>query len=75
MQTQNNIPSKNNFKNIELRSSCPQILRLDEAAQILTVSRRTIMALLQAGTLTGKKIGRRRVMLRAELEKYIGAKL
>lgn len=74
MQTPN-APSKNNFKNIELRTNCPPVLRLDEAAQMMTISRRTMMDLIQTKQITGKKIGRRRVILRDELEAFMGCKL
>lgn len=58
-----------------VRATCPAVLRIDEVAAFLTVSRRTVCGLLADGKLQSKRIGRRRVILRTGLEDFLGVKL
>ena len=67
--------SKADNDHTALRANCPPILRITEAAEVLTVSRRTIAELLAQGAIASKRIGRRRIVTRAALEKYLGVSL
>lgn len=49
------------------------LVSLDEAASELGVGQTTLFKLLSSGELKGVKIGRRRLIPRAELEAYVQA--
>lgn len=55
-----------------LRVNVPAILTPAEAAQVLTVSKRTMADLLSRGRLASKRVGRRRVILRTAIERFLG---
>ena len=48
------------------------VLTADEAAELLRVSTRTILALARDGSLPGEKVGRAWRFLRADLLNYVG---
>ena len=47
------------------------IIRVDEAADLLSKHPDTVRTLLRKGELPGRKIGREWIMLKSELEKYL----
>lgn len=58
-----------------VRTNVPAILSIDETASVLTVSRRTVAELLAQGRLKAVRIGRRRVIARTAIEKFLGIAL
>lgn len=59
----------------QLRANCPLVLTMAEVALILTIGKRTVHALVASRELRVKRIGRRVLILRSDLEKFIGSKL
>jgi excisionase family DNA binding protein len=59
----------------EVRVHVPAILSIAEVCELLTISRRACADLLGSKRLQSFKIGRRRLVRRADLEKLTGAKL
>ena len=53
------------------RYAVPLVTTLREAASILTISERKICDLVSSGKLRSKKIGRRRVIRRADIENFL----
>jgi excisionase family DNA binding protein len=49
----------------------PEILTTEEAADLLRVSTKTVLALARAGALPGTKVGRAWRFLRADLVNYV----
>ena len=49
----------------------PEVLTADEAADLLRVSTKTILALARDGTLPGEKVGRAWRFVRADLLAYV----
>lgn len=58
-----------------VRIAIPQILTVIEAAAVLTLSKRATCDLIAKGTLRTFKLGRRRLVRRADIEKLTGTKL
>lgn len=48
-----------------------EVLTADEAAQLLRVSTRTVLALARDGSLPGEKVGRAWRFVRADLIEYV----
>jgi excisionase family DNA binding protein len=48
-----------------------EVLTTDEAAALLRVSAKTVLALVRDGTLPGEKVGRAWRFLRADLVEYL----
>jgi excisionase family DNA binding protein len=49
----------------------PEVLTADEAAELLRVSTKTILALAREGTLPGEKVGRAWRFVRSDLLAYV----
>jgi excisionase family DNA binding protein len=49
----------------------PEVLTADEAADLLRVSTKTILALARDGTIPGEKVGRARRFVRSDLVAYV----
>ena len=47
------------------------VLRLDEAAELLRLSTRTVVKLAITGAIIGRKVGRQWRFLRTDLEAYV----
>jgi excisionase family DNA binding protein len=60
---------------LSIRFSVPALCTIDEAAEILTLSKRTVATLISDGKLKTVPLGRRRIVSRAALEKLTGTKL
>lgn len=56
---------------LHTRASIPVAATIDEAAILLTLSRRTVADLIATGRLKSKRIGRRRIITRAALEEFL----
>lgn len=74
-QTQNSSEVSNVDAGRSIRESAPTVLSIPEAATILTISSRKLRDEIARGKLKVKRIGRRVLIARAELEKFAGMKL
>jgi excisionase family DNA binding protein len=58
---------------VEIKPERPDLLTVDETIQILRVGRTTVNELLWSGALPSIKLGRRRLVRRADLERFLAA--
>ena len=55
----------------ELRTDPPLLLNVEEAARLLGIGRTTLFALIDQGRIQTVRLGRRRLVVRAGLERFV----
>ena len=69
------LPPQADHPKPNVRLSVPVVSTPREACEILTISRRKLADLLATGRLKSRRVGRRRITLRCDLEKFLGVSL
>jgi len=75
LHSQLTSPGTSGADNRSIRISVPPLLTIDEAAQVLTISKRKACDLIASGKLRTVRIGRRRIVPRESIERVTGIKL
>jgi hypothetical protein len=59
----------------EIRENIPQIMRIEEASWVSTLSPRTLRNAIAAGKLQARRVGRRLMIVRQDLGRFLGVEL